>query len=83
MLLGKSITGIVISQKTGHSTIKLSNGAEVKADDTNIKLGAKVIVAMDLQTGEVANVYLTGTYLQEPEENQPPEEEYFGFYEED
>jgi hypothetical protein len=38
---------------------------------------------MDLQTGEVANVYLTGTYLQEPEENQPPEEEYFGFYEED
>jgi len=83
MLLGKSTTGIVISKKTGHNTIKLSNGAEVKAYDTNIKLGDKVIVAMNLQTGEVANVYLFGTYLQEPEENQPHKENFFGFYEED
>lgn len=83
MLLSKTITGIVISQKVGHSTIKLSNGAKVKAINTNIKLGDKVIVAMNLQTGKVANVYIPGTYLQEPEENQLYEEDFFGFYEED
>lgn len=82
MLLSKTITGIVISRKVGHSTIRLSNGAKVTTNDSSIKLGTKVNVAMNMQTGKVANVYLHGTYLQEPEENQPPEEEYFGFYEE-
>ena len=82
MLLAKTINGIVISYKAGRSTIKLSNGAKVKANDTNIKLGDKVIVAMNLQTGKVANVYLPGTYLQEPEENQQHEEDFFEFYEE-
>lgn len=83
MRLCETLTGIVIGHKAGRSTIRLTNSAKVKVDGADIRIGDKVIVAMNWQTGKVASAWEHTTRTPDPTENQPPEEEHFGFYEED
>jgi hypothetical protein len=83
MRLCTTTGGIVTRRVAGRTTIKLTNGAMVKTDNADVKLGDRVLVSMNLRTGKVAHVWVQGVRTPDPIENQPPEEEHFGFYEED
>lgn len=78
-----TLCGIVTSHVAGRSTIQLTSGARVKTEGAEVRLGDKVIVSMNHRTGKVAYVWIQGTRTPDPEENQLPEDEHFGFYEED
>lgn len=78
MSIYPTVGGIVARCNAGRVTIRLTNGATVTGDNNGrLEIGDDVIVGINRRSGEIANIWIQGTYLHDPNEQPLPDDEIF------
>ena len=59
MIVYATTNGVVVGLSANGSTVRLNNGKRVKTTNTNFAIGESVLVATNMETGKVRNLYST------------------------